>query len=323
MGFTVKYRNSQGHIDYLVVDVETRAEVFPVIKAKGISAITITEGTAIKKPSSNSSSIKVGKYALIFTSLALIVGIGYFAISVISSDNSSDTKSKVVVKRNLDKKAEKVEDTEPIKPTKVDSTNATEEAAQKLPAVDPTQKINFSATTNTNGEVMETWQTPDGKKHARFVPAKPVFDNVIDQTLSIALSVPPGHALPPMPNLGPGADKEFAAALNKPIVIKEDDPEDVKKAKLLVQAGREAILEELKNGKSVSQIIADHCAIVNDNVKLHNTVREEYNKILEEGDLEAAEEYRLGANEILEKAGAMPVSKRGSNNNRRNIERGQ
>ena len=117
--------------------------------------------------------------------------------------------------------------------------------------------------------------------------------------------------------------KAFAEALKKPIVIKDDDPENVKKAKLLVQSGREAIFEALKSGKSVQEIIADHCAAVNNNAELHNAVGAEYRKLVAEGDLEAAEEYRRKANEVLQQSGADPVPQHGTNARRPSNQKGQ
>ena len=73
----------------------------------------------------------------------------------------------------------------------------------------------------------------------------------------------------------------------------------------------------------MQEIIADHCAAVNDNAELHNAVSAEYRKLVAEGDMDAAEEYRAKANEILEKAGADSVQRHGMNARRQVNQKGQ
>lgn len=322
MEFTVKYRGQDGRADYIVVQANSRSEVFPILKDKGITAISITEGATVPRATKNSSAPNRFK-GLIAGVLVVVASIGlYFAFFNSAKDPVStlkpDGESKV-------EKFRKPRADKPVKQIQTSSgTNAApkEVAPSKAQAIDPKAKLDFTATTNAQGEVMQRWRTPDGKTHARLVPPKPLFNNVIDQTLSIVLSVPKGHTLPPMPGLGPNATKEFAEALKKPIVINEDDPEDVKRAKLLVQAGREAIFDALESGKSVNEIISEHCAAVNDNAEMHNTVSAEYRKLIAEGDLEGAETYRQEANKILEKSGAEPVQQQGSSPRRKSQQKG-
>ena len=314
MEFTVKYRNKEGRAEYVVINANSRSEVFPILKQKGIAPIHITEGSNIKPTPSDRRFLFSFKTVAIGVALLGVLGLllTYFLINADSEISPKEIKPAAIKQTQSPKVPVKKNVVRPV-------TNlATKAAAQsKAEKTDLNVRLNLIAVTNASGEVMERWTTQDGKTHARLIPPKPIFDNVIDQTLSIALSVPNGHSLPPMPALGPNANKEFAKALKKPIVINDDDPEDVKRAKLLVQAGREAILDQLDSGKSVNEIIADHCAAVNDNAELRKTVNSEYRKLLEEGDLEGAETYREEANKILEKAGAEPVPQRSENSRTR------
>lgn len=320
MEFTVKYRGQDGRVAYEVVQANSHAEVFPILKDKGIVAISITQG-AIKSRTSGKSFSSSQIKGLLAGVVVVAVSIGlYFALFNSSGNVKSDRKKEV---KNKPTKVVAVSNEKPSRKPKVSSpTNAVPQAEKTKPTIDPKAKLDFTAVTNAQGEVMQRWRTPDGKTHARLVPPKPLFDNVIDQTLSIVLSAPKGHVLPPMPGLGPNATKEFAEALKKPIVINEDDPEDVKRAKLLVQAGREAIFDALESGKSVNEIISEHCAAVNDNAEMHNTVSAEYRKLIAEGDLEGAETYRQEANKILEKSGAEPVQQQGSSPRRKSQQKG-
>lgn len=327
MIFTVTYRNKEGKRDSLALDVPNRDAVWAELKARGISAISVKDGAEQKRAGNGERGMGNG------LAKGLLAGVAVVALAIGAWVFLTDAPERVPPADEARQKRVKDEAVKKL-PAASPSTGKGERmarpAATNVPVAnamtkktDPNERLDLVAITNRSGEIMERWRTPDGKTHARLIPPPPVFDNVIDQTLSIALSVPPGHSLPPMPSLGPNATKAFEDALKKPIVIKDDDPENVKRAKLLVQSGREAISEALKSGKSVQEIIADHCAAVNDNAELHNAVSAEYRKLVAEGDMDAAEEYRAKANEILEKAGADSVPRHGTNARRPVNQKGQ
>ena len=326
MIFTVVYRDKAGQRATLELDVPDRSAVWTELKKRGISALSVREGTdKAHKPSSKRPALVRGILAGVCV-VALALGAWWWMSAREDTRPPAERpKAEKPAKPDAGKPAASRppagKGERPARPAAT-ATNAPA-AKPEDKKVDPNERLDLVAITNKSGEVMERWRTPDGKTHARLTPPPPVFDNVIDQTLSIALSVPPGHSLPPMPSLGPDSTKAFAEALKKPIVIKDDDPENVKKAKLLVQSGREAIFEALKSGKSVQEIIADHCAAVNNNAELHNAVGAEYRKLVAEGDLEAAEEYRRKANEVLQQSGADPVPQHGTNARRPSNQKGQ
>ena len=322
MQFTVKYRKTGGVVDEIVIDAESRSAVFQELKKRGITAISVTEG-APKGRRAAASSRGGAANGRTFTRgivAGLIVVIGavcawlYFAPATTSPDKPSQPKAEKKPKA-AQAPAKPRETAKPAPDTKPATTNKV--ATPAKPKVDPKERLDLVATTNAHGEVMERWRTADGKTHARLIPPKPIFDNPVDQALSIALSAPEGVALPPMPSLGPGADKEFADALMRPIVINDDDSESIKRAKILVQAGRTAMLEELKNGKSVNEVIQDHCRAVNDSVELRNEAARAYRELIDSGETEMAEKYREQANKIIEQSGGAPLPQHGTGNRRR------
>lgn len=323
MEYTVKYRTADGRFDYAVVEAASRAAVFQLLEKRGISAISVTEGVDKNVlPAHSSPRHPSPMRGILAGGCVVVLAVGAYFLFFASP--STPTVAKKVVKPDRSDIATRPSADKGERPDRpVAATTNAPATKPEVRKADSNERLDLVAVTNKSGEIMERWRTPDGKTHARLIPPPPVFDNVIDQALSIALSVPPGHSLPPMPSLGPDSTKAFAEALKKPIVIKDDDPEDVKKAKLLVQSGREAIFEALKSGKSVQEIIADHCAAVNDNAELHNAVGVEYRKLIAEGDLEAAEEYRSKANEILEKSGAAIVPQHGTKARRPANKKGQ
>ena len=60
-------------------------------------------------------------------------------------------------------------------------------------------------------------------------------------------------------------------------------------------------------GKELSDILNEHRDEFNGRLNLHSDAQREYNKFLEEGDAEGAEEYRLQANELLAEYGVEPI----------------
>ena len=134
-----------------------------------------------------------------------------------------------------------------------------------------------------------------------------MFSNPVDITLSILLTTPEGAMMPPLPPLGPRSGDVFAEALKKPIEISEDDTPDDKRIKQLVIAAREEMLEELRNGRTVDEVIEDHCTFVDENNRLRAEAMVQYKDLVAEGDNDAAEQFRIKANEMLVKKGANPI----------------
>lgn len=312
MVFSVRYRKADGTLDHIEVEAESRSAVFPILEKRGLKAIRVDEAkaksVAWNRPNCSGGgarSIKGG----VETSVWRVVIVGFVVVALIAVGCYYFTSAKAVLQpevvESVDMKPESVEIVKSSNMKhQMDASAAAQETNKVTRKLAADERLDLISMTNSQGEVMERWRTADGKTHARLIPPPPVFDNPIDQALSIVLSVPPGQTLPPMPSLGPKAGDQFADALKKPIEIKDTDSEAVKRAKLIVQAGRQQLLEAISRGQTVNEVLAEHCETLNDNAKLRTEVGREYRKLIEEGDTESAEQYREKANEILERAGA-------------------
>lgn len=312
MVFSVRYRKPDGTLDHIEVEAESRSAVFPILEKRGLKAIRVDEAkaksVAWNRPNCSGGgarSIKGG----VETSVWRVVIVGFVVVALIAVGCYYFTSAKSVLQpevvESVDMKPESVEIVKSSNMKhQMDASAAAQETNKVTRKLAADERLDLISMTNSQGEVMERWRTADGKTHARLIPPPPVFDNPIDQALSIVLSVPPGQTLPPMPSLGPKAGDQFADALKKPIEIKDTDSEAVKRAKLIVQAGRQQLLEAISRGQTVNEVLAEHCETLNDNAKLRTEVGREYRKLIEEGDTESAEQYREKANEILERAGA-------------------
>ena len=112
---------------------------------------------------------------------------------------------------------------------------------------------------------------------------------------------------PPLPPLGPRSGDLFAEALKKPIAISDDDTPEEKHIKQLVIAAREEMLEELRNGKTVDEVIEDHCIYADENNRLRAEAMVQYRELIANGDEELAEGFREKTNEMLTQKGAAPL----------------
>ena len=75
----------------------------------------------------------------------------------------------------------------------------------------------------------------------------------------------------------------------------------------IVLAAREEMLEELGNGRTVNEVIEDHCTFADTNNRLRAEAMAQYKKLVADGDEDLAEQFRAKANEMLAQKGAKPL----------------
>lgn len=114
-----------------------------------------------------------------------------------------------------------------------------------------------SVRTNSAGAVIEKLKLADGTTKMKIHPKPPLFENPCDQVIAMAISTKPGEAMPPLPDLA-GIDRDFANSLLSPIVINDDDSDEVRLLKEQVIAVRKTLAEEVKNGGSVMEALLAH-----------------------------------------------------------------
>ena len=173
----------------------------------------------------------------------------------------------------------------------------------------PLQKIGnkwgkrLSSVTNRNGYVTEEWELENGKHLENFISPPPVFDNAADQILALIASVKPGADMPPLPAMGAEMDAAFANAVATPIKINESDSEEVKELKQRVMETRRQMAELIGEGKSFSQIVAEHQDLVQFSSTERTKAIREIQSYIAEGDEESARLYRDKINAAFESMG--------------------
>lgn len=191
-------------------------------------------------------------------------------------------------------------------------TNKTRDTLKKSPKGNlhgvPVQTMNrarvlsSTTSTNSNGVVIEKLILADGTKMSKIHPPPPIFSNPSDQVIALAISTPPGQAMPPLPDLQ-GIDKDFMRSLLSPIKINDDDTDEIKDLKKRVKAVKEELVEEIKNGGSVQDVLLAHQKEMNRLSESRLMAIQEMQRIAGENGVEAAQEFANRVNERFSEQG--------------------
>lgn len=168
---------------------------------------------------------------------------------------------------------------------------------------DGVEVVSGTTTTNSSGAVVEVLVLANGKKVMKVRPPKPVFENACDQVIAMALSVGPGQSMPPLPHLDKSLEQDFVNSLASPIVINDDDPEDVKELKARVKETKAYLVQEIKKGGSLLEILREHQAEVERNADSHLMAVQEMQKLREECGEDAALAFVKEVNEAFRARG--------------------
>ena len=148
----------------------------------------------------------------------------------------------------------------------------------------------------------------------KFAKHRSIFTNASDQVLGMIASALPGRDMPPMP-ITKSIDRDFERSLDAPIIINDDDSDEVKAVKQAVMQLRievQAIKEA--EGISVYEILTQHQDLMRENAKLRSDAQKEAVDLYRSGDEEGAKVYVEKVNEELEKLGAEPIRMPGEQN---------
>ncbi len=331
MVFTVTYRGKDGALHDEAVEAADRAGCVAECRRRGIAPTKIAEGRSGKSAASPSgrdgarpemkrrdaASPRGGataKWAVAGAVLIVAVagGVWWWV-----GGRGGEPRTTSVQQQGAKPKVEKPK-TE--KPTKAARTEVRQPVATNAPAATQTKPEQpkremwmgreiVSTKVVTNGtDLIITRVDTEGKVHKEYTSIhKRLFTNPVDITLSILLTSPENALTPPLPPLGPRARDAFIEALKKPIELSEDDTPEERRIKELVSAAREEMVEELANGRTVNEVIEEHCTFVDEKNKLRAEAMVQYKKLVADGDGDIAEEFRAKANEMLAQKGAKPL----------------
>ena len=300
--WTVYYRGPDGREATMVVEAASKPEVFAILKQKGVSAVRIVEGaTAATK--AGAGVPPSAKRALVAGLAVVILAAGAYFLFFSGSGKPEKTRP--------DKTPSAIKEVKPV----VSKSNDVPEAKPVGKATPMPETDEFVKGVNTNGMTEAQIQRErERKKRFDEKRKKMIFSNASDQILAMILRAPPGHDFPPLP-ISPSLDRDFKESLKTPIVINDDDPENVKGLKMAVMKMRDEIqyLVEEK-GMTVREIITEHQDLVRENSKIRSDAQAEARRIYESGDVEGAQKYVTTMNLALQQMDVEPIKMPGQVN---------
>lgn len=190
---------------------------------------------------------------------------------------------------------------------------ATTKAKAKAETPDPNKMyaegvevVQYAASTNKSGAVIEKLTLADGRKISKVHPPKPVFENPADQVIALAVSAKPGESMPPLPDLS-GIDEDFTKSLLAPIKINDDDLDEIKELKAKVIETKAYLVEEVKNGGSVLEALKAHQAEMERIADSRLMAVREMQRLQAEGEPEIAREFAERVNESFRARGISEI----------------
>lgn len=291
--FTVQYRDKDGAKAEAEFEAADRSALFKILSAKNITPVKVVDGRLAKRKSAKSVSAVRGVLA------GLVVVVGALAAFYFLVPSNSGNEQKQNVKKQ-ERKPNAYGTPKPANDSgaavKQDKKSATQGNA--APAALPGDTHSDSAAT-------------DGETPAQEEKPKPrrIFKHGTDQLIWLAVFASNGGPIPPLPHITAADTDKFIDTLNDPIAIDPEDPPRIQDMKRKINELRKEVAGMIAQnpGKELSDILNEHRDEFNGRLNLHSDAQREYNRFLEEGDAEGAEEYRLQANELLAEYGVEPI----------------
>lgn len=307
MKFTVTYRDPKsGGRKTLELDVSSKSDVWSVLKDRGIVAISVVEGVAEKKRNLRNMTLNyVWVLAIIFSCVGVIFYLNSKKDSGLPNQESvSVNKPKVVTPKNKKRDGDIQVATNKLKEAMASTTNKNVNDP-RFPYNDGRKVV--SSVTNNWDQVIDICVMPNGKRRKVIRSLKPqTYHNISDQILAVALSGDMDGRLPPIPIVD-NIEEEFVKSLKVPIIIYDEDSEEIKESKRRVIEAREIIREEMKKGRGFREILDEHLATREANAEAREIVMDGVADIKKNGDPEMLNQYLEKANGYLRNLGAREV----------------
>ena len=310
--FTYSFRDKMGGRRTDFIEAASRNEAFEMLRRQGIVPLALQEGQIQRDGHHHANKWRL---ICLFLVVFVVAITGLWLVLRASPENPSRIRQSQPPTAKLKKTVQgEVPTAHEVPPSK----SGSEEAVGQPSGTDITHPVEkdrylgqdvLSRDVRTNGtRVVERIITADGKSHMVVNDiAKPVFDNPSDQVLGMALSVPSGKSMPPIP-MTADIEKEFRKSLEHEIVITDDDSPKVREMKLTVKQAREDVKALLAKGLTMQEVLREHQKLVNENAETRNGAVLELKKIIAEGDYESAVKYVEEINKAFRQMGIMELS---------------
>ena len=293
--FTVQYRDKSGARAEAEFDAADKTALFKILAEKNLTPVRIIPGRLAKK---RSASGNAGRGIL--AGLIVVVG-ALAALYFLVPPNPGDEPTQKAGKQENRKSNTRVA----AKPTQGPDAVAKRNKPSAAPGKDAANAVTLEASSGASASTVDGSPSPEEEKPK----PRQIFKHGTDQLIWLAVFASNGASIPPLPHMSKADTDRFIESLGAPIEIDPEEPAHIQEMKKAVDEVRREVAELLaKNpGEELMNVLNDHRNEFNGRLHLHADAQKEYDKFLEEGDAEGAEEYRLQANELLAEYGAEPI----------------
>lgn len=296
MIFTVTYRDKSGDTKSLVLDVPNKAAVWPELKKRGISALSVSEGEVkARKPSGGKSPSAVRGIVAGVVVVALAVGAWFFFMNEKPAPKGDDAQ-----------KPKRIKETTPVKPRtdKPADTNNVETTAPVETKVDPDAPMPKSRKAPSTAK----------KYPRRVIPRKPEppqkFKYDSDDLIGGFLEIVPGT---PMEG-GLRFDKigrDFEQSLTEDVALAEgQDNEYNRQLREQVREVKKEIQKIMREeNKTFGQVMQEQFDQLIEMGQYKRNLEQELREIRKSGEFTADEydKFIEASNKMLESKGCSPL----------------
>lgn len=246
MEYTVTYRDETGKIARMTYVAESRKACLSEFKSRrGISVISITEGASDTKRS-RIDWLLMRRFPFPLITFAIVISAGLCVLYFVDTDEGTPPKTDKISSSRL----------ATVKPT----TNHIAKP-QEAKNFNPNRNELKNVATNKWGHPKHWGTIKLHAAHTSFLARtsmpleERIFQRRVDRGIAGLLVIEPGTDLIGTDDFGDDFTRSFLRSLNYPIIVEDDDPEDVKEIKQAVIDTKKELKALHDKGEDIAEIM--------------------------------------------------------------------
>jgi hypothetical protein len=303
--FTYQYWDEKGAVRSGTLRAADRTEALRQIQTAGRSVISLTEGHAVKPGWFRPHFPSWGKPALVLMSFVLLL---FFSADwIVGMFRKPDTGNPARHTATGTQAPARL----PV-PLKTPPRDAKTETVpgDATPHASIQPPVANTAARKTSPASAPSAKTPGFRPPPSEADAEPLppnaFKNQSDALLAMAMSVPPGMEVPPLP-IPDNLDETFLHSLTNDIVIYPEDDARTVELKKTVADAKQQIREMVNEGRSVAEILSEYRRQMKEQAALRREALKELHALYRSGAVNEAKTFHDQVNEAFSKTGIPPI----------------
>jgi len=308
--FAYTFRDPSGALKKGSIVAIDRVDALRQIKAMGFVAVNLSEGKA--GVPTRASLFPAGKGRLLWLAVAGVVVILLAALAVWRTSERKHRVKRSAPAAATAKKAAPAA-ARPAKPgsPKTGPAKTPTSAPRPAPAIPVTETPQPHATPPPATAAAQPAPQPAPQPAEQVVEQKPQhpeqFKTTTEQLLGLAMSLPPGMPVPPMP-ITQNLDMDFVNSLTNEIVIFDDDDEHTANVKENVAAAKNQLLKLVEEGRGVTEVLQEYEKDTNERAEAHSEAQMELSRLYRSGRADEAKAYMEKVNKAFDEMGIDPIA---------------